>query len=302
MTQYDVIIIGRGPAGLSAALYTARAKLSTLVLGSTGSALDKAAQIENYFGFEQPVSGPQLLQAGVKQAQRLGVALREEQVTAIEPDDGYLVTTDAGQYRAKTLLIATGQPPRRPNIAGITELEGRGVSYCTTCDGFFFRNRRVGILGNGNYAVQEALELLPLTNDITIFTNGQPPRFTGDYAAHAARLTMDTRPITALKGQDALSAVALADEEVPLDGLFVAQGTASSVDFAAKLGVFTENNAIVVDENGRTNLDGVFAAGDCTGGLRQIAVAVGQGAMAGKSIIDYVRAQAKITAAAKQAV
>lgn len=300
MTQYDVIIIGRGPAGLSSALYTARAKLSTLVLGGETSALQNA-QIENYFGFEHPVSGAQLLQAGVKQARRLGVTLLGEQVTAIEADDGYTVQTDAGKYHATAVLLATGQPPRRPAIPGLAALEGRGVSYCTTCDGFFFRGKRVGVLGSGNYAVQEALELLPLTQGVTIFTNGQPARFTGDYAAQAARFTLEQRPIATLRGGDALQAIVLTDGETPLDGLFVALGTASSADFATKLGVLTNGNAIVIDEAGHTNLDGVFAAGDCTGGLRQIAVAVGQGAVAGKSIIDYVRTLNK-TAAQKQAV
>lgn len=300
MTQYDVVIIGRGPAGLSAALYTARAKLTTLVLGSDAGALQNA-QIENYFGFEQPISGAQLLQAGAKQAQRLGVLLRSEQVTSIEQGDGYLVQTDAGQYRTKAVLLATGQPPRKPNIQGLPELEGHGVSFCATCDGFFFRGRRVGILGNGNHALQEALELKPIVGDVVILTNGKTPQFTGDYAAQAAQFTIDQRPIAALRGSDGLQAVVFADGETPLDGLFVALGTASSVDFATKLGVFTEGNAIVVDAVGRTNLEGIFAAGDCTGGLRQIAVAVGQGAVAGKAIIDHVRTLSKAQAAQRQA-
>lgn len=300
MMQYDVVIIGRGPAGLSAALYTSRAKLSTLVLGSDASALQNA-QIENYFGFEQPIQGSQLLQAGVKQATRLGVHLRDEQVTSIEPDNGYLVQTDAGQYHAKAILLATGQPPRKPNIKGLPELEGRGVSYCSTCDGFFFRGRRVGILGNGNHALQEALELKPIVSEVTIFTNGKQPQFTGEYAAQASQFAMEQRPIAALRGDGALQAVVFSDGETPLDGLFVALGTASSVDFATKLGVFTEGNAIVIDPEGRTNLEGVFAAGDCTGGLRQIAVAVGQGAVAGKAIIDHVRTLNKAAAAQKQA-
>lgn len=291
MELYDVIIIGKGPAGISAALYTVRANLKTLVIGADGSALLKTEKIENYYGFELPVGGRQLLETGEKQAARIGALIKNAEVTAVEFGDTYTVKTTAGEYVAKAVLIATGQAPRRPELPGVKELEGKGVSYCTTCDGFFYKNKCVGILGNGNYAVQEAMELEPFTKDITIFTNGHDADFTGEYAKHAERYKLVRQRITGLSGDKVLSGITLEDKTQVLDGLFIASGTASSVDFAAKLGVAVKDNAIIVDFLQRTNLDGIFAAGDCTGGFRQISVAVGQGAVAGRSIIEYVRKQ-----------
>ena len=289
MDEYDVVIIGKGPAGISAALYTARASLKTLVVGTGTSSLQKASKIENYFGFEKPVSGEQLLEAGVKQAERLGVTIAGREVTAVEFGTPYTVKTVGGDYSAAAVLIATGQAPRRPELPGIREFEGKGVSYCTTCDGFFFKNKRVGILGSGNYAIQEALELEPFTRDITIFTNGREENFTGEYAGLAAKYTVLGEPVRGLTGDTILREIRLESGPRPLDGLFVASGTASSVDFAVKLGVAVKANAILVDDGQRTNLEGIFAAGDCTGGFKQVSTAVGQGAVAGKSIIDYIR-------------
>lgn len=291
MESYDVVIIGKGPAGISAALYTVRANLKTLVIGSDSSSLKKADKIENYYGFENPISGRELLQAGVRQAQRLGVSVIDDEVTAIEYDGWFTVKTVLQNFSAKAVLIATGQPPRRPNIPGISKFEGVGVSYCTTCDGFFYRNKKVGVLGSGNYAVQEATELEPFTKDITIFTNGKEPAFTGDYAKIAKNFTINTLCVLELTGDEKLRGIVLEDGAHPLDGLFVASGTASSIDFAKKLGVIVEKNNIVTDEKQMTNLEGVFAAGDCTGGFKQISVAVGQGAIAGRSIIEFIRKQ-----------
>lgn len=289
MEKYDVIIVGKGPAGISAALYTARANLKTLVIGGGNSALAKAGQIENYFGFDGPVKGEQLLKASEEQARRLGVNLLEDEVTAVEYGEEYMVKTESGSFSAPAVLIATGQASQRPVIPGIVEFEGKGVSYCTTCDGFFFRNKRVGILGNGNFAVQEAIELEPITNDITIFTNGKELSLTGEYLNKVRKYTIDTQPVIALAGDDVLKKIVLENGTNLLDGLFVAYGTASSIDFAARLGVEVSGNSVVVDGRQQTNLEGVFAAGDCTGGFKQVSAAVGQGAAAGRSIIDYIR-------------
>lgn len=289
MKQYDVIIIGKGPAGISAALYTGRANLNTLVIGADGSALMKASKIENYYGFELPISGRQLLEAGEKQAVRIGAEIKSAEATAIEFGETYIVKTTAGEYAAKAVLIATGQAPCRPELPGIKEFEGKGVSYCTTCDGFFYKNKSVGILGNGNYAVQEAMELEPFTKDITIFTNGLDANFTGEYTQLAKSYKLIQEPVTGLAGENVLNNIILGSRTQKLDGLFIASGTASSVDFAVKLGVAVKDNAIIVDTQQKTNLEGIFAAGDCTGGFKQIATAVGQGALAGKSIIEYVR-------------
>lgn len=293
MKLFDVIIIGKGPSGISAALYTQRANLETIVIGREGSSLEKAEKIENYYGFEEAVSGEKLLRAGEKQAQRLGVQILEEEVAAIAKfykEKYFKVSTIEGEYYSRAVLIATGQPHKKIELEGLKEYEGRGVSYCTTCDGFFYKNMAVGILGNSAYAVHEAMELEAYTKNITLLTNGAELDVTGEMADKAGEYKINTRPILKLTGDEYLQEIYFKDGySHKLDGLFVAFGTASSVDFAKKLGVEVENNAIVVDQKQSTNIEGIYAAGDCTGGFKQIATAVGQGAVAGKNIIEFVR-------------
>jgi len=288
----DVIIIGKGPAGISAALYTQRANLATLIISRDGSSLDKAAKIENYYGLEEPISGKELLEIGEKQARRLGVEILKEEVigiTYLYDEKCFKVSTEKSEHYSRAVLIATGQPQKRIAIDGLEDFEGKGVSYCTTCDGFFYRDMSVGVIGNGAYAVHEAMELEAFTKDITLFTHGADLDITGELADKAGRFKINTRPILKLSGNEFLQEIHFKDgTSQKIDGLFVAYGTASSVDFAQKLGIITENNAIVVDNKQSTNIEGVFAAGDCTGGFKQISVAVGQGAVAGKSIIEFV--------------
>lgn len=294
MESYDVIIIGKGPAGISASLYTQRGGLRTLVIGGDFGGLWKTHSIENYYGFEHPISGRDLLETGVRQAGRLGVTLLDGEVTGIEYGNMYTVKTPGGEFATPAVLIATGQPARRPDIPGIREFEGKGVSYCTTCDGFFFRSKKVGVLGGGRYALEEAGELKPFTADITLYTNGETVGF-DEKAAQADGFRVCDSKVRALHGDSLLEKIELADTSEPLDGLFVASGTASSVDFAVKLGVAVKDGSIVVDGRQATNLPGIYAAGDCTGGFRQVATAVGQGAVAGRHIIEFVRQQKKTT-------
>ncbi len=293
MKLVDVIIIGKGPSGISAALYTQRANLETIVIGREGSSLEKAEKIENYYGFEEAISGEKLLRNGENQAQRLGVQILEEEVAAIAKfykEKYFKVSSIEGEYYSRAVLIATGQPNKKIDMEGLKEFEGRGVSYCTTCDGFFYKNMTIGILGNSAYAIHEAMELEAYTRDITLFTNGAELDVTGELADKAGEYKINTRPILKLTGDEYLQEIHFKDGySQKLDGLFVAYGTASSVDFAKKLGVEVENNAIVVDLKQSTNIEGVYAAGDCTGGFKQIATAVGQGAVAGKNMIEFVR-------------
>lgn len=295
MNQYDVVIIGQGPAGISAALYTARANCTTLVLGTGASALKKTEKIENYYGFEQPVSGEALLNVGIAQARRVGAEVTEGEVTSLNfaQEAGFFeVKTVYGQYLARAVLIATGQPPKRPSLEGLAEFEGRGVSYCTTCDGFFYKGLKVGVLGDGNYALQEAAELEHFTKDITIYTNGKKLKADDTAQPPQTRFKVDERPIARLTGNAGgpLEQIHFNDgSSEKIRGFFVAGGTASSVDFAVKLGIETKANAIAVNESFMTNVEGIFAAGDCTGGFKQISVAVGQGAVAGRAMIDFAR-------------
>lgn len=288
--MYDTIIIGKGPAGISASLYTIRSNLKTLIIGSNDSVLKKAEKIENYFGFSQIVSGEHLLNEGEKQALRLGAEIVGDEVIAVEKDDYFEVITANERYSAKSVLLATGQPQKKVRIQNLESFEGRGVSYCSTCDGFFYNNLRVGVLGFKDYAIHEAIELKAYTKDITIYTNGKELEVTEKFEEASKGFKLITKPINRLDGSEFLQRVYFEDgtsEEI--DGVFVAFESASSIDFARKLGILTDGNSVIVDRFQQTNLDGLFAAGDCTGGFKQISTAVGQGAMAGKKIIEYVR-------------
>ena len=154
----DVIIIGAGPAGISAALYTIRSGLETTVITAGDSALAKAEKIENYYGFAEPISGKELLTRGIDGAERLGVKFTNKQAVSIEYEDGgfSVVTSNDKNHRCKAILLATGSRRLAPSIEGLTEFEGKGVSYCAVCDAFFYRNKNVGVLGSGEYALHEA--------------------------------------------------------------------------------------------------------------------------------------------------
>lgn len=154
----DVIIIGAGPAGISAALYTIRSGLETTVITAGDSALAKAEKIENYYGFAEPISGKELLTRGIDGAERLGVKFTNKQAVSIDYEDGgfSVVTSDDKKHGCKAVLLATGSRRLAPSIEGLTEFEGKGVSYCAVCDAFFYRNKNVGVLGSGEYALHEA--------------------------------------------------------------------------------------------------------------------------------------------------
>lgn len=284
--NYDVIIIGGGPAGISASLYTKRANLNTLILHENISSLDKAEKIENYYGFAEGISGKELYDIGIKQAENLGVEIKKEEVLKIEMTlDGFGIKTNNNEYTSKAVILATGNKKNKPNIKGIDEFEGKGISYCAVCDGFFYRNKDITVLGNGDYAISETNELINIANEITILTNGlQAPEFRAD------NVKIDTRSIDEIQGEDRVEAIKFTDgEKLNTNGIFVAQGVAGSAEFAKKLGAMTEKDKIVVNEKMETNINGLYACGDCTGGTLQIAKAVYQGMVAGMQAIKYVK-------------
>lgn len=288
--MHDVIIIGKGPAGLSAAIYTVRAKLDTLLIGGEDSALKKAGKVENYFGFSEPIKGEDLLRAGEEQAVRLGVKIVTDDVISVVKNDFFEVTTQKEVFLSKALLLATGQPQKKVSIENLEKFEGKGVSYCSTCDGFFYNNLKVGVLGFKDFAIHEAMELETFTKDITIFTNGNKLDISDKYKDEAARFKLNEKSVKSLEGSEFLEKICFNDGSCDnIDGIFVAYESASSIDFARKLGVMTDGNSIIADKAQQTNLDGLFAAGDCTGGFKQISVSVGQGALAGRKMIEYVR-------------
>ena len=257
----NIVIIGSGPAGVSAALYTARAGVETAVLTKGPGALDRAAHIQNYYGFAEPISGAELERRGIEGAKALGVQF---------------VTTEAvGLTYTDKLTVET--------LAG--ELEGHGVSYCAACDAFFYRGKDVAVLGSGEYALHEVQALLPLVKSVTLLTNGAPLT-----AQFPPEVTVCPETVDAILGEQTVTGVQLnGGRRVPLSGVFVALGVAGSTALARKLGAEVEGNRIVVDEKMQTALPGLYAAGDCTGGLLQVAKAVYEGALAGTEAAKAVR-------------
>jgi len=287
MKMSNVIIIGNGPAGISTALYTTRAGIDTTIIGKDLGALGKAAEIENYYGFGDPISGKDLIRNGIDGAKRLGANIITDEVLGITYSDTFVVITKEKEYYADTVVIATGTSRSVPKIKKLKEFEGHGVSYCAVCDAFFYRGKDVAVLGDGEYALHEALELMPTSNSVTLLTNGkQPSTFIPD------TIKVNTSSIDSLEGEGVIASVVFQDgSSLPVSGLFVAIGVAGSTDLAKKLGASTENNKIIIDENMTTNIPGLFAAGDCTGGLLQISKAVYEGAKVGTEVIKYLRSQ-----------
>ena len=285
--MYDVIIIGAGPAGISASLYTSRANIKTLVIYHDESSLEKTEKIENYYGFENGISGEQLYKVGIEQAKNIGVDVRKEEAIKIEIEEkGFLVTTTKEIYHAKTVIFATGNKKNKPKILGIEKFEGKGLSYCAICDGFFYRNRSIAVLGSGNYAIAETNELINITDKITILTDGEiAPEFRVD-----ENVNIDTKKVKEIQGNEKVEKIEFEDgSSIQVDGIFIAQGVAGSSEFAKKLGVITNKDKIVVNNNMETNIKGIFACGDCTGGLLQISKSVHEGTVAGLQVIKYLK-------------
>lgn len=288
--MYDSIIIGSGPAGVTASLYMVRAGLKVLIISKNKSALDKAELIENYYGFENGISGKELNDIGIKQAKNLGVEFLNKEVTSIKyAEDGYeVIVANQGmdeKYLAKTVVLATGTNRNKPIIKGLKEFEGRGISYCAICDGAFFRNKNVGVLGNGDYAISEIEELLPIVKSVTMYTNGLDP-----IEYRTDNVNINTKKIREFRGGNIIEEIEFEDDSVEeINGIFVAQGVATSTDFAKKLGARIQNNYIVVNEKMETTVPNIYACGDCTGGLLQISKAIYEGTVAGLEIIRNIK-------------
>lgn len=277
----NVIIIGGGPAGVSAGLYTLRGNTETKIFTQGGSALIKAEKIENYYGFPEGISGKELYERGIDSVKRLGAEVIEEEVTGVSYNGKFIVSTSNGEYTSDALVIANGASRNRPKIKNIKEFEGRGVSYCTVCDAFFYRGKKTVVIGSGEYAVHEAETLEQVAESVVILTDGEKAP---DYK------NCCTGKIKSVEGNEKIEKVIFEDgEEMLVDGIFVALGVAGGVDLARKLGAVVNGNYIAVDENMATNVPNLYAVGDCTGGLLQVAKAVSDGAKAGIDIIKKIR-------------
>ena len=280
-----IVIIGSGPAGISAALYAVRAGVDTTVLTKGPGALDRAEKIENYYGFAQPVSGAELERCSIENAKRLGVRFITAEAVGLTYTDKLTVETAGKDYPADAVILATGASRAVPRIPGLAGLEGHGVSYCAACDAFFYRGKDVAVLGSGEYALHEVQALLPVVRSVTLLTNGAP--LTADFPPE---VTVCPQAVEAVLGETVVTGVQLSDGvQLPVSGVFVALGVAGSTALARKIGAEVDGNRIVVDEKMQTTVPGLYAAGDCTGGLLQVAKAVYEGAQAGTEAAKALR-------------
>ena len=282
----NIVIIGSGPAGVSAALYTARAGVDTTVLTRGPGALDRAELIQNYYGFAAPISGAELERQGIEGAKAVGVKFVTTEAVGLTYTDKLTVETLDGDYPADAVVLATGASRATPRIPGLAGLEGHGVSYCATCDAFFYRGKDVAVVGSGEYALHEVQALLPVAASVTLLLNGAPP----GGRAFRRRWLSGLKKIDAILGEQKVTGVQLSGGDVvELAGVFVALGVAGSTALARKIGAAVENGRIVTDEKMQTTVPGLYAAGDCTGGLLQVAKAVYEGALAGTEAAKALR-------------
>ncbi len=298
---YDVIIIGSGPAGLTAAMYTSRAFLKTIVIaGDTpGGQLTTTTEVDNFPGFPDGITGPALMDVMQKQAKRFGVKLDLAQVKHIASAKKFFaVETTQGTHQAKSVIIATGATPKKLGIASEETFRGKGISYCATCDGFFFRNKKVMVLGGGDTAMEEATFLTTFASHVTIVHRRDQfrasPIMLEKAKKHPKISFVTNKTVEEFTGDAVLAGVTLKDTQtqevtsLPVDGVFVAIGHTPNTEFAADLIDRNDKGYIVVtppadplDYHTATNISGIFAAGDCVDErYRQAIIAAGQGCMA----------------------
>ena len=294
----DVIIIGGGPAGLSAAIYTYRKNMSTLVLAKEiGGQVAKSGEIENYLGFGR-ISGPEMAEKFREHLDLLGIEVREgvsvENLTQIE--GGFKVDLGAGESKeSKIVILASGKQPRELGVPGEQEFKNKGVTYCATCDAPLFRNKIVTVVGGGNSALDAAISLIPIASKINIVNINA--EFTGD-AVFVDRITKEAKitvypeaRTTRIEGEGVVKSITFEKDgqetTVPTNGVFVEIGQVPSLLFDA----LTKKNQwgmVEIGENGLTDIPGLFAAGDATS-IRdnQISVAAGEGTKAALSAYEY---------------
>lgn len=300
--KYDVVIVGAGPAGLTAAIYTSRRGLKSIVLeeAAVGGRASYAHIVENYPGFPEGISGIDLIKRFVSQAERFGTVIKTgEGVIDIDVKQRDKVArTPLGEYVAKAIIITTGLRQKKLSVPGEDKLLGRGVSYCATCDGFFFRNRKVAVLGGGYEAASDIIYLSTLTNKITWIPNTE--KLTIEEAYMKKLNEAGVSPVVDSKiievfGDGRVQGIKVRKndgsvENREVDGLFIAIGTVPTVDILKQAGLTADAKGYIsVNDEMESNVSGVYAAGDCTGKSHQIVVAVGQGAVAGINASDYVK-------------
>ena len=302
--SYDVIIIGAGPAGMTAALYASRANLSVLLLdrGIYGGQMNNTAAIENYPGFKS-VLGPDLAKDMYESATQFGAEYAYGSVESVEDrGDVKIVTTDSDTFETKALVIGTGSEYRKLGVTGEDTYGGRGVSYCAVCDGAFFRNKHVVVVGGGDSAIEEGTYLTQLADKVTVihrrdqlraqqilqdraFAN---PKMEFVWNSNVTEIIGDDKKVTGVKVNNNKTGE---DSEIAVDGVFIYVGINPITKPFSKLGITDENGWIETNDHMETKVPGIFAVGDVRKkDLRQVATAVGEGGTAGQGVYTYITA------------
>ncbi len=301
-SRYDIIIVGGGPAGLSAALYTARAKLKTLLIegSAIGGRMAEAWEIENYPGFIEAVHGYDLGQKMFEQANKFGVEHAQTSVTAIKMDGAdKTVTTGIGDYVAPAVIIAGGSERRKLGVPGEKELAGRGVSFCATCDGPFFREKVVAVVGGGNGALNEATHISHFATKVYVIHRRDAMRATKvlqdkAFAYPKIQFIWDTE-VLAIDGADSVERLKLrnvktgAESTLDVGGVFIAVGLVPNTDYLKGLVNIDPYGAVITNDKMETNAPGIYAAGDVrANSVRQVVTAAGDGATAAIYAQKYI--------------
>ena len=301
--MYEVLIIGAGPAGMTAAIYAARAGYKTAILehGVPGGQAATTDMIENYPGFPEGISGPELMMKFFEQTQTFGVEMIYEQVQSVDfSGDIKKVITDKQTVEAKTVVIASGAKPRTLGVPNEGRLRGRGVSYCATCDGFFFRDQPVAVVGGGDTAVEEAMYLTKMCSSVTLIHRRDELRAnklaqSRAFANEKLNILYDT-VVDEIVGDEKVCQLKLRNKktaetsELDVNGVFIFVGYLPNDAFLPAELEENEQGYIITDEEMATNIPGVFAVGDVRQKkLRQVTTAVGDGGAVMHGIEEYLR-------------
>jgi thioredoxin reductase (NADPH) len=292
MKTYEIIIVGAGPAGLQAGIHTARRKHSVLILGKPQASALWNAHIENYFGVPGKASGAELLKIGLAQAQGFGAEFLEEDVVKIEKiEPGFLVETETGKtFQGLALILALGVKKKKKLFKDEDKFVGKGVSYCVDCDAWFYRGKRVAVIGDGSAALHGAHTFTKFAEKVYLI----PLKDLPISSKETEKIEVIRKKPLEIVGEDEVSGIKFEDgESIFVDGIFIEIGAKGPLELLAPLGIELDPQTfsyVKVNQRMETNVPGVFACGDLTGPPLQVAKAVGEGCVAGISASDYVKA------------
>ncbi|PKL72697.1 thioredoxin-disulfide reductase [Candidatus Kuenenbacteria bacterium HGW-Kuenenbacteria-1] len=300
--MYDVIIIGAGAAGMTAAIYTSRRMLKTLVISKDlGGQASLATEVENYPGFDEAISGFKIMQKFNQQARKFGVEFIFDEVEEIKPENDFFeIKTNTQNYQTKSVILAFGLTPRDLDVPGEEKFKGKGVSYCATCDALFYKDKNVAVIGGGNAALDATLLLSKIAKKVYLVHRRN--EFKGDEILiqkikeqKNIQFVLNST-IKEIKGAEFVKSIIVNkidkenEEEIEVNGVFAEVGYEVKADFIKNLVNLDEKNQVITNKNCETSLSGIFAAGDATDILyKQIIISAGEGAKAALSAYKYIQ-------------